>query len=749
MPISSDDVSRMSRTGPDGLKAIELSVPEMHCGGCIQKIEKALQALPAVRSARANLSTRRVSVQWQPEQGDPRFDQALENAGFDTHIYQPAETDVADQELSNLIKSLAVSGFAAANIMMLSMGVWYGAAVEMRGLFHWISAALAFVALGYSGRIFYRSAFRALSNRTTNMDVPISIGLILTFTMSLYDTVFGAKYVYFDAATMLLFFLLIGRTLDHAMRERARTAVNGLEALYAKGANIIDGDGKISYRSISEIKPGMQIQVAAGERIAVDGVVTRGVSEIDSSIVTGEPVPQHIEIGARLVAGMLNLSAPITIIATASARESFVAQMIQLMGNTENSQSRFRSLADRAAGYYTPVVHLAALAAFLLWLGIDGDMHNAVSIAVSVLIITCPCALALAVPMVHVVASKRLFENGILVKSGVALERLKNVDTVVFDKTGTLTEGLPVLSEIFDGNSESLAIAYSLASHSKHPYSQAIVKDTQEMQGPSVIPADIVSERVGDGIEARTSNGLYRLGRAAWSLTGRVRDETDIVSMTPEASVYLSRNGKYVAGFAFSDSILPSASVMMNLLRQEHYTTQILSGDRKMSVQKLAETVAVDEFFSDQSPEDKLHHIQRFRETGNLVMMVGDGLNDMPALAAAHVSMTPSHAADVGRSKADFVFLNRDLVSVYQALLISKQAYKLTKQNIALAIAYNIVAVPLAFLGLVTPLIAAVAMSSSSIIVVANSLRIRVKGHRSMLMRRDDNEPNMMEVVMA
>ena len=749
MPITSDDVSRMSRTGPDGLKAIELSVPEMHCGGCIQKIEKALQALPAVTNARVNLSTRRVSVQWQPEQGDPRFDQALENAGFDAHIYQPAETDVANQELSNLIKSLAVSGFAAANIMMLSMGVWYGAAVEMRGLFHWISATLAFVALGYSGRIFYRSAFRALSNRTTNMDVPISIGLILTFAMSLYDTIFGAKHVYFDAATMLLFFLLIGRTLDHAMRERARTAVNGLEALYPNGANIIDGEGEISYRPISEIEPDMQIHVAAGERIAADGNVTRGTSEIDNALVTGESIPQPIAAGSRVVAGMLNLSAPITITATASVQESFVSKMIHLMENAENSQGRFRSLADRIAGYYTPVVHLAALAAFFLWMGIDGEIHKAISIAVSVLIITCPCALALAVPMVHVVASSRLFENGILVKSGVALERLKDVDTVVFDKTGTLTEGLPVLSQIYDGDAETLAIAHSLASHSRHPYSQAIVKDIQDIRGQAVIPADIVSERVGNGIEARTSNGVYRLGRAAWSLTGGAGDETAIVNRAPEASVYLSRDGKYVAGFAFSENILPSASAMMNLLHQEHYTTQILSGDRKSNVQKLAEAVTVDAFFSDQAPEDKLHHIQRFRETENIVMMVGDGLNDMPALAAAHVSMTPSHAADVGRSKADFVFLNRDLISVYKALMISKQAYKLTKQNIALAIAYNVVAIPLAFLGLVTPLIAAIAMSSSSIIVVANSLRIRVKGQTAAPMPLDDSKSNETEMVAA
>lgn len=710
-----------SVTEPDGLKLTQLSIPEMHCGGCIKKIENALIAISSVKWVRANLSTRRVSVRWRAEDGTPNFTDALKAAGFDAHFFNATDTKNDDAQALELSQSLAVAGFAAANIMMLSMGVWFGADPELRGILHWISAALALATLTYSGRVFYRSAARALWQKTTNMDVPISVGLALTFSLSLYDTIAGYEHVYFDAAATLLFFLLIGRKLDHMMRRKARTAVNGLEALYADSANILQPDGAFKSLSIDVIEPGMTMLIATGERVATDGELRTGVSEIDASIVTGESAPQSVVAGDRLVAGMVNIGAPIEVVVTAPARESFIAQMIELMEVAESGGNRFRTLADRVAGYYTPVVHLAAALAFGAWMLIGGDFHKSISVAVSVLIITCPCALALAVPMVHVAASRRLFESGVFLKSGAALERMGQIDTVLLDKTGTLTDGSPGVVMANAKDDASHVIARCLASHSTHPFSIAIARHFNAIRGEECIPADAVVEYPGNGVEAQTRQGLYRLGNATWARA--LNDHDDDV--TRSAHSYLTRDGLTLASYAFSDRILASAKPSVGWLRRRGYDVQILSGDQPDRVETVAIATGVGNYFAQQNPEAKFRYVETLQNAGKAVLMVGDGLNDIAALSAAHVSMTPSHAADIGRSQADFVFLHRDVGSICNALAISKQADALTKQNVALAIIYNLIAVPIAFAGLVTPLIAAIAMSSSSILVVANSLRIK------------------------
>ncbi len=721
-----EEVLLASRIVADGVRQTDLSVPEVRCGGCMRTIETALGGLSGVESARVNLSSKRATVRWRADSVPPPFIETLKRAGFEAHL-SDIESENGHGELSGLIRALAVAGFAASNIMLLSVSIWSGAESETRDLFHWLSAIIALPALAYSGRIFFRSAWHALRHRRTNMDVPISIGVLLAFGMSLYDTTQHGSYAYFDASISLLFFLLIGRTLDYMMRERARLAVKGLAQLAARGARVLQADGTQVYLPVNEIQTGMTIMLAAGERVPVDATVTKGMSELDASLVSGEQTPIPAIVGSLLRAGTLNLTGPLTIVATATPDNSFLGEMVRMMEAAEQGRSAYRRIADRAASLYAPIVHLSALSALVGWLLATGDLHRALTIAIAVLIITCPCALGLAVPMVQVVAARRLFESGIMLKDGGALERLAEVDTVVFDKTGTLTLGRPRLIGSGSMDQEAIGIAAALASHSRHPYSRALVEAAADLP-PSRVAFDEVSEHPGFGLEARSGVISYRLGRPEWALAGLA----DAGRMSDDGSVVLSKDGGRLAEFRFEDLLRANASTTVTELTNAGILVQMVSGDREAAVALIARQLGIP-YFAAVLPTGKIAHIAALEASGRKVLMVGDGLNDTPALVAAHASMAPASAADIGRNAADLVFLRESLSAVPQAISVARNARRLVRQNFALAIAYNVVAVPVAIMGYVTPLVAAVTMSASSMLVVANALRL--KGRRKIAPR--------------
>lgn len=715
---TSDEFILASRPLKNGQMQSELSVPGMKCAGCISKIEKGLSTLPGVVNARVNLSTKRVRVAWDKSYDAPPVIEALKKLGFDAHL-SAAQEYTEDSELRRLIRALAVAGFGAGNIMMLSVGVWAGAGEEARVLFHWLSAAIAFPVLVFSGRVFFTSAWTALRARSTNMDVPISVGVLLTFALSLYDTATGRPHVYFDAATSLLFFLLIGRTLDHVMRARAHSAISALQKLAPVGATVVHKDGSTEYLSIDNIEPGMLLRVAAGSRFPVDAVVVDGNSDIDVSVINGESSPQLVKAGDPVAAGALNTTAPITARATASEKESFLADMIRMMENAEGARHQYRQIADRISDLYTPVVHLGALTAFCSWIIIAGDLHRAVAVAVSVLIITCPCALGLAVPMVQVMAAKRLFRAGVMIKDGAALERLADADTIVFDKTGTLTTGTPRLSNENDAGLRALNVASAIASYSAHPYSRALAQ-ASGLSPPIRLEASQVAETPGNGLEAEIDGVTYRLGRPDWAASLPAKQDAD-----ENSCVVLSKNGVLVARYHFEDDARPSAGAVIQKLKLCDFNILMLSGDREYAVSSFASRVGVSSWEANLRPAEKVKRITELTASGRKLLMVGDGVNDAPALAAAYASMAPGSATDIGRNSANFVFLNDDLNNIPLTIQTARRAKTLLRQNIAFAILYNAIAVPIAFLGLVTPLIAALAMSASSLVVVLNSFRFR------------------------
>ena len=718
---SSQEIRLASRSLGDDLRQTDLSVPSVHCAACIQTIETALGKLDRVEGARVNLSTKRVSVRWRGDEVPP-FVATLGRLGYDAHLFNP-EADGKDKTLSDLIRAVAIAGFAAGNIMLLSVSVWSGAEGATRDLFHWVSALIAIPALAFAGGIYFRSAWNALRHGRMNMDVPIAVGVSLAYAMSLYETMTHGEHAYFDASVSLLFFLLIGRTLDHVMRERARTAVNGLARLAARGAMVLRHDGTRDYLPVDEIEPGMQLLVAAGERVPVDGRIIRGASDLDCSLVSGESTPRTVASGEQVQAGTLNLTGPLTIEATAAAKDSFLAEMVRLMEAAEGGRAQYRRIADRVSALYAPVVHLTAFVTFLGWIAASGDWHRAVTIAIAVLIITCPCALGLAVPIVQVIAARRLFEAGVMVKDGSALERLAAIDAAVFDKTGTLTLGQPRLVNASSIDPAMLAIAADMAAHSRHPFSKAIATFAGFSGQPKL---DAVSEHPGLGIEAAAAGSTWRLGRRGWAgWKARTGGEGKYGGY---GGTVLSKNGMIVASFAFEDVARSDARVAVEHLKDAGVSVEMLSGDIANACGEVARTLGIESFVPALLPSGKVERIEALTKAGYKVLMVGDGLNDTPALGAAHVSIAPAIAADVGRNAADFVFLRESLLAVPLALDISRKAGRLIRQNLAIAIIYNAVAVPIAILGHVTPLIAAIAMSASSLLVIANALRLHGSG---------------------
>ena len=713
-----------------GTGHIDFLVPDMHCAACLARVERAVAAVEGVTNARANLTSHRLGADFvladnSPEGGvAERIVAALEGAGYSARPFDVAAFDAAasDDTGKDLGKAMAVAGFAAANIMLLSVSVWSGAEAATRDLFHWISALIGLPAIAYAGRPFFRSALRALSVRTLNMDVPISLAVLLAAAMSLYETMTGGEHAWFDASVGLLFFLLVGRFLDHRMRGVARSAAAQLLSLSAQSATVIAEDGGQAFVPLADILPGAIILAASGERIPLDGVVVTGSSDVDRAMLTGEPVPEPAGPGTDVFAGTVNLTGPLTVRVTARAGDTLLADIVRLTEAAERSAGRFVQLADRAARIYAPAVHLLSLATFLGWMAFGAGWHAALTAAVAVLIITCPCALGLAVPAVRVVASGLLMKNGVLLKDGAALEKLAEIDTVIFDKTGTLTVGAPRFVNAEQVDDEAWRIATALAETSRHPLAQALKGEAVRRGVKPAAMTDIV-EKPGLGMEGRFEGQAVRLGRPGWIADDDGRN-SDSGRETGNAEISLRIGKGPEVIFRFADQLRPEAPAIIAALSKARLAIRLLSGDNSAAAARIARQAGISDWRADCLPADKTGIVAAHQAAGGKVLMVGDGINDAPALAAAFVSMSPASASDISQAAADIVFTSNNLVAVPFAWRMARAARRIVLQNFMLALGYNLIAVPLAVLGFATPLIAAVAMSSSSILVTTNAVRL-------------------------
>ena len=527
--------------------------------------------------------------------------------------------------------------------------------------------------------------------------------------LSLYEVAVAGAHAWFDGALMLLAFLLAGRVLDAMMRDRARAGVDALLGQAAQGANVIAPEGEIRWVEARELAPGMVMRVAAGERLAADGEIIAGSTSFDQSLLTGESAPVTGHTGDMALAGTLNLTAPVDVRVSHAGHDTTLAEIARLMEASTQNRSRYVRIADRASRLYAPAVHSLAALTVIGWLISGASLYQALVTGVAVLIITCPCALGLAVPVAQVVASGALMRAGIMVRDGSAIERLAGVDRALFDKTGTLTLGRPVpqAETIAVMPAEERSVAMALASNSRHPLSRGLA-DALAASGTRTAVIEDVKEVPGQGVFALYQGRKISLQRP---------EET-----TRQAVAFDAGRGT-VRLISFADELRPDAGEAIAQLQAAGVVPSILSGDSSDAVAQTARQTGL-EAQAGVLPGEKQEAVGILREAGHKVLMIGDGLNDGPALAAANASMAPGSASEVGLQAADFVFMQDSLLAVPRAIRASRRTMAVVKQNFALAVGYNILAVPLAIAGLVTPLVAAIAMSASSLIVVANSLRL-------------------------
>lgn len=702
----------------DNSYTLNLFIEGLHCSSCVWLIEQALQKQQNITHARLNMSTRRLVIKWSGDKKQSNnYTNLIRKMGYKATPFDPKTMQTEDsKEQKNLLLAMAIAGFASGNIMLLSVALWSSTqeimGVATRDFIHLISALIALPTIIFSGRVFFKSAFTALKNRRTNMDVPISIAIILTTIVSIWEWFNSAEHTYFDSVTMLTFFLLIGRYLDIRSKNKARSAATEMLKMMSNSAMLVAPDGSLKNTPASKLKIGDIVQVNSGDKLPIDGVIIKGETELDTSIITGESVPRAYKKGDDVFAGTINLGSTIQVEVTKPSEKSLISEVIKLMEKAEDSSTKYNSISEKAVKIYAPLVYLAGITTFAFWYFFgDAGFKQALITGISVLIITCPCAFGLAVPTVQVLSSGRLFKNGIMLKNANALEILSNITYAVFDKTGTLTIGKPKLVNKNEIKSEHLQMAASMAASSTHPYSKAIFAEYQEK-----LLEFNVKEISGSGLQAEYNGKQYRLGKANWALAEN-NNQTN--------SVTLAEDGNLLCSFKFSDKLREDAKQVIEELEKMNIKTKLISGDNKAEVERICNLAGVTDYTYAVLPNQKVEEIEVLKNSGEKVLMVGDGLNDAPALAASDVSISPSSAIDITQNSADIVFQGKLLKPIITCIKLAKNSLSIIKQNFAIAFIYNIIAIPIAFLGHVTPLVAAAAMSFSSILVVLNSLRLR------------------------
>ena len=708
--LPQDVLKTYLHTNEQGVQQLQFMVEGVHCAACMARIEGAMNHVDGVEQARLNLSTKRLTLTWKgPLTIAENAVSAANKAGYGLTPYDPVILErKADADERFLLKCVAVAGFASMNVMLLSVSLWAGAGGETRMFFQWISALIVLPALTYAGRPYFYAAYNGITHKRLGMDVPISVALILTSAISLYDTVVGAGETYFESAIMLLFFLLIGRYLEARVKGRSRNAAEHLLGLQHTFVAVQGEDGKVMLTQSAEVPLGSIVLWRQGERLGVDGILESESASADTSVLTGESLPRSVRKHEAVQAGLVNRGASVTVKTTAVGQGTVLAELARLVDNATTVKNAYTRLADRISRSYAPLVHTLALATFTVCMLVGIDGHESVLRAAAVLIVTCPCALALAVPTVQVALMGRMLRSGIILKSGEALEKLATITHVILDKTGTLTLGKP---RLMGGGSEAQRkLAARMAIHSQHPLSVALAH-----HGEVVTPLPDVEEIAGKGLKAVYKGETLLLGSAKLCGVKEPKDMPDV------PRVWFAQGSKTPVMFTFDDPLRADAVAAVEALRRLEINVQVLSGDRTETVETVAANVGIHGFEGEATPQRKQEVLAKMARQGCVTMMVGDGLNDAPSLALAPVGVSFGQASDLAKLSADVILQRENLMALPLLVKLAQKAKRAVWQNVSISLAYNMVTIPLAMMGYITPMYAALAMSASSLMVVTNA----------------------------
>jgi Cu2+-exporting ATPase len=729
---------RYVRTDDQGLSEVSLFLEGIHCAACVWLNEKVLASIPGVQRARVNFATHRATVLW-----DCRLTPLstivtmLQRIGYHAEPYDP---DLIEGHHSrrnrDLLIRLGVAGFGAANVMLLAValyaGYFHGIDPHLKNYFHWIAWGIATPVVFYSGWVFHRDAWHGLRAGRLTMDLPISLGALVTYGYSVWVMLSGTGEVYFETVATFVFVLLTGRYLESTARRRAADASERLLRLEPRVATVLR-DGVECVVATRDVQVGECLLVRPGERIPVDGCITLGLSTVDESLLTGESVAVAKQPGDAVASGTLNLDGALQLTATRVGEASTLARIVRLVEESQTGRPPLQRLADRAAGHFVAIVLTLAVLTFgYWWWAVNLDI--AVQNAVAVLIITCPCALGLAVPVALITAVGAAAREGILIKQTGALEQMAQIRHVMLDKTGVITAGTPRVVRVCpaDGvtGDELLRMAASLESFSEHPLGMAIVQEARARN--LVIDSTLTSvhNTPGMGLEGWTADGAqWRVGRPSFvaELTGGMAPEApaDDPQIGAASWAACAANGRWMGWIGLADPLLEDVPYAIRLLHRMGMATQLLSGDRQAVVDAVARAAGVPAWSAGLLPADKVQAIVALQEQGHVVAMVGDGVNDAPAMARANVAIAVARAVDLSASVADVVFLRQDLTLLPRTLRLGQRVVQVIRQNFMLAILYNLLAIPLAASGHVIPLVAAIAMPLSSLAVILNALRLR------------------------
>lgn len=709
-------------TWPDGAGGAALSqfqIGGIHCAACSGLIEEALLKLPGVQAASVNPASARLALRWQPASiALADVVGALQAIGYRAtpDVAAPAR-ELRRQEKRQALWRLFVAGFLMMQVMMLAAPAYVAGPGELTPdldrLLRWGSWVLTLPVLAFAAGPFFGSAWRQLRARRLGMDVPVALGIAVTFVAStgaLFDPggLFGAE-VYFDSLTMFIALLLLARWFELGARHRAADALEAVAgSLPTAAERLLDG-GRSERVPPEALRVGDRVRVAAGEAFAADGCVLAGQGFVNEALLTGESAPVAKAPGDAVVAGSINLDGPLVVDVQRVGEDTTAQGIVRLMQQAQSQRPFAHGLLDRVAAGFTAVVLLLALGAGIAWWWVEPS--RAVAVAVAVLIVTCPCALTLAAPAAWLTASGALARRGLLLADLSVLERLCRVDTVVFDKTGTLSEDRLLLRRHWAQGADAdalLAVARSLAALSRHPHAQALA------DGAPAGTWHDVREVAGRGVEARDATGqLWRLGAPGW------------VSAAPEPAARLAfGRGDCVLWLDLAEAPRADAAEAVHALKGQGRRVRLLSGDQREAVANMAARLDIAHWQGGATPEAKLAAVRGWQAAGERVLMVGDGINDAPVLAAADVRIAMGQGAMLARSAADALLVSNRLMAIPQALALAQKTRRVLRQNLAWAALYNLACVPLALMGLLPPLAAGIGMAASSLFVVLNAQRL-------------------------